>query len=238
MLNLRLLLRNIENTCVVCRKHKAQTVTHMMADLPIERLCYRQPIFSNTGVNYYRPFIVPIRRVTEKRLGFLFTCLTTRAVHIEVVPSLDTNSCVTGVERFCRGTPTTNMSDNGTNFVGAQKELLACVESWNTLAPAVFVQKGIKWEFNPSSAPHHGGSWERLVRSVKRFLYDILGNRRVTEENLRITMCLVEQSLNASPITAVSSNPPDLEALTPDHFILGQHAANFPSLSFEEKLRP
>ena len=166
----------------------------------------------------------------------MFTCLTTRAVHFEVVPSLDTSSCVMGVERFIarRGTPTTIMSDNGTNFIGAQKELLACVESWNKLAPADFVQKIIKWKFNPPSAPHHGGFYERLVRSVKRDWYDILGNRRVTEEILRTTLCLVEKSPNARPITAVSNNPLDLEALTPNHFILGQHAASFPSLSFEE----
>ena len=191
-----------------------------MADLPIERLGYKQPPFSNTVVDYFGPFLVPIRRSTEKRWGFLFTCLTTRAVHIEVVPSLDTSSSVMGVERFIarQGTPTTIMSDNGTNFVSAQKELLACVESWNKLAPAVFVQKGIKWKLNPPSAPHHGGSWERLVRSVKRVLYDILGNRRVTEEILKTTLCLVEQSLNARPITAVSSNPLGLEALTPNHF--------------------
>ena len=157
-------------------------------------------------------------------------------MHIEVVPSLDTSSCVMGVERFIarRGSPTTIMSDNDTNFVGAQKELLACVESWNKLAPAVFVQKKIKWKFNPPRAPHHGGSWEQLVRSVKRVLYDILGNRRVTDEVLRKALCLVEQSLNARPITAVSTNPLGLEALTPNHFILGQHAASFPLLSFEE----
>ena len=65
-------------------------------------------------------------------------------------------------------------------------------------------------------------------------MYDILGNRRVTDEVLRTTLFLVEQSLNARPITAVSSDPLDLEALTPNHFILGQHAASFPSLSFEE----
>ena len=112
----------------------------------------------------------------------MFTCLTTRAVNIEVVPSLDTSSRVMGVERFIarRDTRIFIMSDNGTNFVGAQKELLACVESWNKLAPADFVQKGHNWKFNPPSAPHHGGSWERLVRSVKRVLYDTLGNRRVT----------------------------------------------------------
>ena len=157
-------------------------------------------------------------------------------MHIEVVPTLDTSSCVMGVERFIarRGTPTTIMSDNGTNFVSAQKELLACVDSWKKLAHAVLVQKGIKWKFNPPSAPHHGGSWERLVRSVKRVLYDILGNRRVTEELLRTTLCLVEQSFNTRLITAVSSSPLDLEALTPNHFILGQHAASFASLSFKE----
>ena len=172
VLNLRWLLRNFENTRVMSRKRKAQTVTHMMADLPIERLGYKQPPFSNTGVDYFGPFLEPIRRNTEKMWGFLFTCLITRAVHIEVVPSLDTSSCELGVERFIarRGTPTTIMSDNGTNFVGAQKELLACVESWNKLPPSVFVQKGIKWKLNPPSAPHHGWSWERLVRSVKRVL--------------------------------------------------------------------
>ena len=160
VLNLRWLLRNIENTCVACRKRKAQTVTHIMADLPIERLGYKQSPFSNTGVDYFGPFLVPILRSTEKRWGFLFTGLTTRAVHIEVVPLLDTSSCVMGVESFIarRGIPTTIMSDNGTNFVGAQKELLACIESWNKLAPAVLVQKGVKWKFNPPSAPHHGGS--------------------------------------------------------------------------------
>ena len=162
VLTLRWLLQNIEETCFACRKRKEQTVTHMMADLPIQRLGYKQPPFSNTGFDYFGPFLVPIRRSTEKSWGFLFTCLITRAVHIEVVPSLDTSSCVMCVERFTarRGTPTTIKFDNGTNFVGAQKELIACVESRNNLAPTVFFQKGIKWNFIPPSAPHHGGSWE------------------------------------------------------------------------------
>ena len=121
-----------------------------------------------------------------------------------------------GVEKFNtrRGIPTTFMSDNGMNFFGAQKELLACIESWNKLARAVFVQKGIKWTFNPPNASQHGGSWERLVRSVKHGMYGLLGNRRITEEFLGTTLCLVEQSFNATPITYASFNPLDLEALT------------------------
>ena len=181
-----------------------------MSDLPVERLGYKQPPFNHTGLDYFGPLYVPVRRSTEKRWEFLFTCITTRPVHLEIVPSLDTSSCVMGIERFIarRGTPSTIWSDNDTNFVGAEKKLLACIKSWNGMAPTIFAHKGITWKFKPPGAPHHGGSWERLVRSVKRMLYDILGSRRVTEEVLGTTLCLVEQALNSRPITPVSTDSP------------------------------
>ena len=102
---------------------RAATIQPIMADLPVERLAYQSPPFTNTGVDYFGPFYVTVRRTTEKRWGFLFTCLTTRAVHVEIVPSMDASSCVMGVERFVsrRGTPAIIWSDNGTNFVGAEK---------------------------------------------------------------------------------------------------------------------
>ena len=113
-----------------------------------------------------------------------------------------------GIERFFarRGKPSTIWSDNGTNFVGVEKELLACIKSWIGMAPTLFEQKGVVWKFNPPGAPNHGGSWERLVRSVKRVLYEILGSRQVTEEVLGTTLCLVEQALNSRPITLVSTD--------------------------------
>ena len=88
-------------------------------------------------------------------MGFIVYVPYTRAVQLEMVSSLYTSSFSLGVVRFIarRGTPTTIMSDNDTIFFGAQKQLLACVESWNKFAPAVFVQKGIKWNFNPPSSP-------------------------------------------------------------------------------------
>ena len=104
ILGLRRLLRSIENQCVTCRKRKASTIQPIMSDLPVERLGYKQPPFNHTGVDYFGPLYVPVRRSTEKRWGFLFTCLTTRAVHLEIVPSLDTSSCVMGIEvRRLRG---------------------------------------------------------------------------------------------------------------------------------------
>ena len=152
---------------------RAATIQPIMADLPVERHAYQSPPFTNTGVDYFGPFYFTVRRTTEKRWGFLFTCLTTRAVHIEIVPSMDASSCVMGVERFVsrRGTPSIIWSANGTNFVGAEKELRENIEKLNTINIAVeLAHKGIKWRFNPPSASHQGGIWERLVRSFKRAL--------------------------------------------------------------------
>ena len=104
------------------------------------------------------------------------------------------------------------------NYDGAEKEILACIKSWNDMAPTIFAHKGVAWKFNPPGAPHHGGSWDCLARSVKRVLYDILGSRRVTEEVLRTTLCLVEHASNSRPITPVSTNSCELEALTQTHF--------------------
>ena len=160
VVKLQATLRTIVSRCVTCCKRRAETVTPVMADLPRERLAFKEPPFSNTGVDYFGPFFVTVRRSTEKRWGFLFTCLTTRAVHFEVVPSMDTSSCVMGQERFCarRGTPSVIWSDNGTNFVASEKELLSNINNWkHQVLGETLVKKGIKWKFNPPSAPHHGG---------------------------------------------------------------------------------
>ena len=224
ILKLRTTLRSIASKCVTCRKFRANPPTPLMADLPKERVAYRERPFTNTGMDYFGPLYVSVKRSTEKRWGFLFTCMTTRAVHIEVVPSLDTSSCVMGLERFTarRGLPQTIWSDNGTNFVGAERELS---ESFALLNQERVAQaaacKGVTWKFNPPMAPHHGGVWERLVQSCKRLFYRILGQRRLTDEVLQTTFCLVEQFLNARPLTAASADPVDLDALTPNHFLIG-----------------
>ena len=231
ILNLRSTLRFIKSNSVFCRKFHAATIQNIMADLPKERLAYQSPLSTNIGVDYFGPFYVTVRRTTEKRWVFLFTCRTTRAVHFEVVPSMDTSSCVMGVEWFVsrRGTPALIWSDNGKNFIEAEKELRKCIEIWNTInIAAEFAHKGIKWRFNPPSARHQGGIWERLVRSFKRVLYTILGKRRFTDEVLNTTFCLLEHALSARPLTPVSADSSDLGASTPNHLLLGNQATGTP----------
>ena len=134
VLKLRSSLRSIKAHCLRCREFQAVTMQQIMSDLPKERLAYQPPPFTNTGVDYFGPFYVFVRRTTEKRWGFIFTCLTTRAVYVEIVTSMDTSSCVMGVERFVsrRGTPAMIWSDNGTNFIGAKKKQRHKVEIQST----------------------------------------------------------------------------------------------------------
>ena len=96
-------------------------------------------------------------------------------------------------------------------------------------------QKKIVWKFNPPGAPHFGGIWERLVQSCKKVMIAILDNRSLTDEVLSTTMCLVEQTLNARPLTAVSDDPEDLTALTPNHFLLGRENASAPFMPSSER---
>ena len=84
--------------------------------------------------------------------------------------------------------------------------------------------------FNPPSAPHECGNWERLVRSLKRVLYTILGTRRLTDEVLHTTFCLVERTLISRPFTPVSADQCNLNALTPNHFLLGEYSTGIPSV--------
>ena len=95
-------------------------------------------------------------------------------------------------------------------------------------------EKGIKWNFNPPAAPHFGGVWERLVRSCKKALYNVLGKQKLSEDKLRTVLCIVEQLINNRPITDVSSDVSDLEPLTPNHFLIGQVSVNWPNALLSE----
>ena len=209
--------------CVPCKKHHGKPLEQMMSDLPPERLVTTEPPFTFVGVDYFGPMNVKFRRGSTKRYGCLFTCLVTRAVHIEIAHKLDSDSFLMAFHRFMarRGKPQKVFSDNGTNFVAANKELADEIKAINDkkLEDEMLVQ-AVEWSFNPPHAPHTGGVWERLVRSVKSVFRHLVHDRLLTDEELLSFMCEAEKIINDRPLTKMGSDADDPTPLTPSHLLL------------------
>ncbi|KAG1936405.1 hypothetical protein F2P79_018737 [Pimephales promelas] len=231
-------IRKILSKCIVCRRLHAAPGQQQMADLPQDRVSSDEPPFTRVGVDYFGPFEVKRGRSILKRYGVLFTCLSIRAIHIEVASSLDTDSFINALRRFTarRGQVLELRSDNGTNFVGAERELREAMESWNhTLINNTLLQKGINWVFNPPTGSHHGGVWERLIRSVRKVLNSTLKLQTLDEESLHTVLCEAEAIVNSRPITKASTDPNDLEPLTPNHLLLLKIMPSLPPGQFKKE---
>lgn len=231
-------IRRILSKCIICRRSHGAAGQQQMADLPRDRVLPDDPPFTNTGVDYFGPFEVKRGRSVVKRYGVIFTCLAIRAVHIEVASSLDTDSFINALRRFLarRGQVKALRSDNGTNFVGAERELKRAIEEWNvSKIENTLHQSGIQWMFNPPTGSHHGGVWERLIKSIKKILSATLKEQMLDEESLHTLLCEAEAILNSRPITKASSDPNDLEALTPNHLLLLKPKPSLPPGLFDKQ---
>ncbi|XP_062542031.1 uncharacterized protein LOC134210021 [Armigeres subalbatus] len=219
---LRMLVRKIAKECFLCQIRKAAPVIPRMAPLPMARLRPYERPFSYVGLDYFGPISVRVNRSTVKRWIALFTCLTTRAVHLEVAHSLSTESCKQAVRRFIgrRGAPVEIRSDRGTNFVGANNDLRKEMAAMDRQLAETFTNTNTRWVFNPPAAPHMGGAWERLVRSVKTAMAAIKTTEIPKEEALATFVVEAESVVNSRPLTFIPLENEQQEALTPNHFLL------------------
>lgn len=221
--NLRALMKNVIKLCQRCKNLRANPKPPQMAELPSARLAACIRPFTYVGIDYFGPIQVTVGRRSEKRWGVIFTCLTIRAVHIEIAYSLTTDSCILCIQNFIarRGPPMEIYSDNGTNFHGTCNELKRqqCIDS--EILSTRFTTRNTKWLFNPPSSPHMGGSWERLIRSIKSSLEHMATIRNPNDEVLRGAFMEAEYSVNSRPLTYIPLDSESDEALTPNHFLLG-----------------
>ncbi|XP_065079701.1 uncharacterized protein LOC135702570 [Ochlerotatus camptorhynchus] len=214
----------IRKDCQQCKILRAKPQPPAMADLPPARLAAFTRPFTHTGVDYFGPMMVSVGRRTEKRWGVLATCLTTRAIHLQIAHSLTTDSCVMAIRNIMarRGIPAAIYSDRGTNFRAASKELQSATEKLDHDALAKeFTSSHTEWSFNPPVTPHMGGAWERLIRSVKQNLGRMQTSRIPTPEVLENTLVEIENIVNSRPLTNVPSDGDNFPVLTPNHFLLG-----------------
>ena len=224
----RSMVKKILHGCALCRKHEGPAY-HIPPPplLPTFRV-QEAPPFSHTGVDFAGPLYVKVPESKQVKTWItLYTCCVTRAVHLDLVPDLTTSAFLRSFKRFSarRGFPVLMISDNGRTFKAAAREIQSVFSSPDV--KQYFVQQGINWKFNVPRAPWWGGIFERLVRSVKRCLRKILGQAKLTYEELLTVLAEVELVLNSRPLTYVSAG--DLEEpLTPSHLMYGRRILSLP----------
>lgn len=213
--------------CMECVRNKPLTQEQLMADLPADRVRPGDP-FEVSGVDYAGPFNLKYLDkdskviVEVKAWVALFVCMKTRAVHLEVVDDLTSSSCIACYERFVarRGPCYKLYSDNGTSFIGAEKEIGRAFREWQRDGTVdSLANKGTQWIFMTPAAPHQGGIYEAAVKSMKHHLKRIIGARMMEYKQLHTLLCQIEAILNSRPLTPLSDDPDDMQALTPGHFL-------------------
>ena len=213
--------------CVKCRKLRGMVEEQKMADLPLDR-SEPTPPFTFSAVDYFGPWIIKEGRREVKRYGVLFTCMASRAAHLESANSLDTASFINALRRFvCRRGPVRQLrSDQGSNFVGAKRELKEALTEFNDdQIKGELLKNNCDWitfKMNVPSASHMGGIWERQIRTVRSVLSAILekNGTQLDDESLRTYLCECEAIINSRPLTVNNLNDPgSLEPLTPNHLL-------------------
>lgn len=222
------LVRNVLKRCIICRKVQGLPSNQIMSDLPVDRVTGDAPPFASTATDLFGPFFVSRGRgkVQEKRYGIIFTCLASRAAHIEIAPGLDTSSYINALRRFIsrRGRPKLIRSDNGTNLTSSNRELREAISEFNSAPVAKFCQQQqVEWQFQPPFASHHGGVFEREIRTIRKILNSMLkdftNQVTLTDDLLSTLMCEIENILNSRPLTTVTTDVDDLMPLTPNHLL-------------------
>ena len=220
--------RSVLYKCVLCRALRGKFGQQKMADLPKERIGGEEAPFTYCGVDYFGPLLVKEGRKELKRYGALFTCFSSRAIHIEVAKSLTTDSFINALRRFIgrRGAVRSIRSDNGTNFVGASNELTKALEEIDQDKVAEYLTTEencdwIKWERNPPTASHMGGVWERQIRTVRAILQSQLKDKGhlLDDETLHTLLVEAEAIVNSRPLTVDNINDPDSLPLAPSQLL-------------------
>ncbi|XP_054597204.2 uncharacterized protein [Nothobranchius furzeri] len=223
-----------QRTCPGCQRWRGQPSVPKMSNLPLARLRLFKPAFYSTGVDCFGPMQVKIGRRHEKRWGIIFKCMTMRAVHLELLSSLDTDAFLMALRRFIsrRGTPAELWLDQGTNFRGGERELK---EAFSNMADDLrqhLAKRQIKFLFNPPGSPHFGGVWEREIRSVKSALRVCVSSQPIHEEVLLTVLLEVESILNSTPLGYVSTDIADVDPVTPNSLLMGRPDGSLPQVVY------
>jgi hypothetical protein len=235
-------VKKVVHECVICFKAKPRMSEHTIGDLPKDRFKCSRP-FINTGVDYCGPFWIKEKkyrnRTKIKVYVSIFVCFSSKAVHLELVSDLTTEAFIAALKRFFsrRGKANLMFSDNATNFVGANNTLRDLYKFVNSDSHKKAIlewlsKQEVSWKFIPPRSPHFGGIWEAAVRSFKHHLVRVARDTLFTFEEFNTLIIEIEAVLNSRPLTPLSSDPDDLNPLTPSHFLIGDSLLSIPEVDY------
>ena len=203
-----------------------------MSDFPEDRLKCCLP-FTYCAVDYVGPFMIKEGRKMLKRYGVLFTCMSSRAIHLETATSLETDAFLNALRRFLSHRGPVQQSRE--NFVGAHRELQEALIEMDTNTIKYELNKlqcdWVTFKMNVPAASHMGGVWERQIRTVRSVLsYLLLSNgTQLDDDALRTLMCEAESIVNCRPLTVNHlAGHNSLEPLTPNHLLTMKSKALLP----------
>lgn len=231
-------VRYILHKCVTCARARPHARQQMMGNLPAARV---QPAraFLHTAVDYAGPLWSRTARgrgnKSHKSWVAVFICFTTKAVHLELVSELSSTAFLAAYRRFTarRGACSDVYCDNGTNFVGADRELQAQLrlamqdDKWR----AELSNNGTRFHFAPPGSPHFNGLAESAVKMAKSAMMKVIGEYKLTFEEMATFLSQVEAALNSRPLCALPVDGSDESVLTPGHFLIGQPLTAVPEPS-------
>ncbi|XP_039291371.1 uncharacterized protein LOC120353008 [Nilaparvata lugens] len=225
----RLVVRKCVYLCNKCFRCKPKISPPKMGNLPASRVTQLKP-FEHCGVDYAGPIRVTMAKrrnpVILKAYICLFVCMSTKAVHIELVSDLSTPTFLAAFQRFLsrRGPCRVIYSDCGTNFVGAHEQLVQLSKfvnssTFQTSLIGDLSDYRIDWKFIPPGAPHFGGIWEANIKATKSHLFRVIGTQLLTYEEMNTVLVQVEAVPNSRPLCSMSEDPSEPLALTTAHFL-------------------
>lgn len=229
ILGARNLIRNRVFKCNRCFRNKPKILTPLMADLPVSRVTATKP-FLHVGVDYFGPINITLGKkrnaAVHKSYCLLAVCLSTKAVHLELVSSLSTPHFMQAFKRLLarRGPCKVLYSDQGSSFVCAKTVLseinrFASSEEYQNALLCELNLNGVEWKFISPQSPSHGGLWESNVKSAKSHLYKVIGDQLLTYEELNTLLIQIEAILNSRPLCRRPTDSSQISVLTPSHFL-------------------
>ena len=240
VVGIKVIMKNLINACVFCRKKNETLIQQKMSPLPFIRLS-PAPAFFRTGIDFFGPFTIRgevNKRVHGKCYGVIMVCFFTRGVYIDISSDYSTDKFLMAFRRFVsiRGYPGYVYTDGGKQLVAASNKMKEIVQGLDWKIIKKFgTNDGLRWEFSPADSPHRNGSTERMVQTVKKALKAIIGDQVLSYPELQ-TVCFEAANLvNQRPIGSLPSTPDDGTYLCPNDVILGRASTCVPQGPFDEK---